>query len=56
MKLKDISTVFLLGAVAVLWAVLSFLCKFFIEYGIAFYLLIIWIAIHLFRYIIGFWI
>lgn len=53
MRLKDISTVFLLGAVAVVWATLSLLCKFFIEYGVAFYILIIFIAIHMFKYMVG---
>ena len=53
MKLKDISTVFLLGAVAIVWATLSLLCKFFIEYGVALYILLIWIAIHIFRYMVG---
>ena len=53
MRLKDISTVFLLGAVAVIWATLSLLCKFFIEYGVALYILIIFIAIHMLKYMMG---
>lgn len=55
MKLKDISLIFILSVVGLVFSTLSFICKFLIEAGVAYYvmgvILLLWIikfAIHFF--------
>lgn len=54
MKLKDISLVFILSVVGLVVSVLSFLCKFFIENGAAYWVMGTFLLLWIIKFVIHF--